>query len=60
MQLIDGENIVYVTSQLESALTIDRPISWADHRTAVPGQRETVVDMPGSQTSRSNVTPAIR
>ena len=36
MQLVDGENIVYVTSQLESALAIDRPISWAEHATIGP------------------------
>jgi hypothetical protein len=50
MQLIDGENIVYVTSQLESALTIDRPISWAEHATIGQpflAKGKTVVDMPG-------------
>jgi len=50
MQLVDGENIVYVTSQLESALTIDRPISWAEHATIGQpflAKGKTVVDMPG-------------
>ena len=32
----DGENIIYVTSRLESALTVDRPVSWAEHATIGP------------------------
>ena len=50
MQLTEGENIVYVTSQLESALTVDRPISWAEHATIGQpflAKGKTVVDMPG-------------
>jgi hypothetical protein len=48
LQATDGENVVYVTSQLESALAIDRPVSWAEHATIGPPFLEkgkTVVDM---------------
>jgi hypothetical protein len=49
IELPDGENIIYVSSELESALTVDRPISWAEHATIgapflEPGK--TFVDMP--------------
>ena len=33
VQMVDGENVVYVTSELTSGLSIDRPISWAEHAT---------------------------
>ena len=49
IEAVDGENIVYVTSELESALSIDRPISWAEHATIGPPFMEkgkVVVDMP--------------
>ncbi|MEO8051440.1 MAG: hypothetical protein ABI833_13565 [Acidobacteriota bacterium] len=49
IELVNGENIVYVTSDLESALTVDRPVSWAEHATIGPPYLEkgkVVVDMP--------------
>jgi hypothetical protein len=36
VELAEGENVVYVTSELESALGIDRPVSWAEHATLGP------------------------
>ena len=51
IEAADGENIIYVTSQLESALTVDRPISWAEHATIGPPFLEkgkVVVDMPAT------------
>jgi hypothetical protein len=33
VEIADGENVVYVTSELESALGVDRPVSWAEHAT---------------------------
>jgi len=33
VEMADGENVVYVTSELESALAVDRPVSWAEHAT---------------------------
>lgn len=49
MTAVNGENIVYVTSELESGLSVDRPISWAEHATIGPPFMEkgkVVVDMP--------------
>ena len=51
VEAADGENIIYVTSQVESALTVDRPVSWAEHATIGPPFLEAgkvVVDMPAS------------
>lgn len=50
-ELAEGENVVYVTSQLESHLTVDRPVSWAEHATIGPPFLEkgkVVVDMPAT------------
>src|SRR5205085_2265834 len=33
VRMVDGENVVYVESALESELGFDRPISWAEHTT---------------------------
>src|SRR5574340_883098 len=49
VRMVDGENVVYVESELESLLGFDRPVCWAEHATIgspflEPG--ETVVDMP--------------
>ena len=51
VQVADGESVIYVTSQLESALTVDRPVSWAEHATIGPPFLEkgkVVVDMPAT------------
>jgi len=47
VELVDGEQVVYVDSTLESELAFDRPINWAEHATIgypflAPGK--TVVD----------------
>jgi hypothetical protein len=50
-EMVDGENLVYVTSLLENALSVDRPISWAEHATIGPPFLEkgkVVVDMPAT------------
>jgi len=46
--LLDGESVVYVNTEVESLLAIDRPISWAEHATVgppflLPGQ--TIIDI---------------
>lgn len=49
IEMVEGENVVYVTSELESGLAADRPVSWAEHATIGPPFLEkgkTVVDMP--------------
>ena len=51
IQIADGESVVYVTSQLESGLSVDRPVSWAEHATIGPPFLEkgkVVVDMPAT------------
>jgi len=48
IQLRDGEKVVYVSTEVESELSIDRPVSWAEHATIGPpflAPRETFVDM---------------
>src|ERR1039457_1569529 len=49
IEMVEGENVVYITSDLESGLAADRPVSWAEHATIGPPFLEkgmTVVDMP--------------
>ena len=51
IELPDGESVVRVTSDLESLLSVDRPISWAEHATIGPPFMErgkVVVDMPAT------------
>jgi len=46
--MVDGENVVYIDSELESLLGFDRPINWGEHAT-IGGpfleQGKTVTDM---------------
>jgi hypothetical protein len=51
-EIIDGENVVYVKSVLESLISVDRPLSWAEHATIGPPFMEkgkVVVDMPATR-----------
>jgi hypothetical protein len=48
--MVDGENVVYVDSQLENLLGVDRPVNWAEHATVAapflePGS--SVIDLSG-------------
>ena len=52
LRMVDGENVIYVQSELESLLGFDRPVNWGEHATLgspflEPGV--TVVDMPAKQ-----------
>ncbi len=52
IRMVEGENVIYVESQLESLLAFDRPVNWAEHATIgspflEPGV--TVVDMSASR-----------
>jgi hypothetical protein len=52
LRMVDGENVIYVQSQLESLLGFDRPVNWGEHATLgspflEPGV--TVVDMPAKK-----------
>jgi hypothetical protein len=33
LRMVDGENVVYVESQLENLMAFDRPINWGEHAT---------------------------
>jgi hypothetical protein len=49
IEMVEGENVVYIASDLESGVAADRPVSWAEHATIGPPFLErgkTVVDMP--------------
>ncbi|MGE5489035.1 MAG: hypothetical protein ACM3ZB_14565 [bacterium] len=49
-RMLDGENVVYVESELESALAFDRTANWAEHPYLFPPFLEpenTVVDISG-------------
>jgi hypothetical protein len=49
LRMVDGENVVYVQSELESLLAFDRPVNWAEHATIGAPFLErgvTAVDMP--------------
>jgi hypothetical protein len=48
MTLLDGESVVYVNTEVENLLAVDRPLSWAEHATVgppflLPGQ--TIIDI---------------
>ena len=52
LEIVDGENVVSVESELESLVGTDRPVSWAEHATIGPPFLEKgnlVVDMPATQ-----------
>jgi hypothetical protein len=49
IKVVDGENVVYIQSRLESQTAFDRPIAWAEHATIGAPFLErgvTVVDLP--------------
>ena len=50
--LLDGESVVYVNTEVENLLAIDRPISWAEHATTGPpflSPGSTIIDIPGTK-----------
>lgn len=52
IRMVDGENVVYVDSELESLLGFDRPVSWGEHATIGPPFLElgkTTVEMPSER-----------
>lgn len=51
-RMVDGENVIYVESQLENLLAFDRPVNWAEHVTIGSPFLEsnmTVVDVSGTR-----------
>jgi hypothetical protein len=64
LRIVDGENVVYVQSELESLLGFDRPVNWGEHATIGSPFLEpavTVVDMPAKRAQtrpiKSGVVP---
>lgn len=58
-QAADGENVIYVDSELESHLGFDRPVNWGEHLTLASTFLEPenlVVDMP-AQRARTRIHP---
>lgn len=52
LRMVDGENVVYVESELESLLAFDRPVCWAEHATVGSPFLEpvvTAIDMPAGR-----------
>ncbi len=52
IRLAKGENLIYVSSQLENLLGFDRPVNWAEHATVGSPFLEsgnTVIDVSGSR-----------
>jgi len=52
LRMVDDENVAYVETEVESLLSIDRPISWAEHATIGPPFLEpgkVIVDMPATR-----------
>src|SRR5436190_2036902 len=52
IRMVDGEQVVYIDSELESLLAFDRPINWGEHATIGPPFLElgkTVVEMSATR-----------
>src|SRR5689334_8920070 len=52
LRVVDGENVIYFDSELESLLAFDRPINWGEHATisgAFLEQGKTVTDMSATR-----------
>ena len=58
-RMVEGENVVYVDSQLENLMGFDRPVNWAEHATVAAPFLEpsaTTVEVSGS---RSQTRPYV-
>lgn len=63
LRLVDGENVIYVESELESLLGFDRPVNWGEHFTiggSFLEQGKTVTDMSATRSmTRSYASEAV-
>ena len=63
IHMVDGENVIYVDSELENLLGFDRPINWGEHATMggpFLEQGKTVTEMSAKRAStRSYVSEAV-
>ena len=63
IRMVDGENVVYVESELENLLPFDRPVNWAEHATiGSPFLQagKTVIDMSASRAQTRPYEPRER
>ncbi|MBK5291664.1 MAG: hypothetical protein JJE04_08330 [Acidobacteriia bacterium] len=65
LELVDGEQVLYVDSEVESLLAFDRPINWAEHGTIgspflVPEQTVVDASVGRCQTRPNNAQPPHR
>jgi hypothetical protein len=63
IRMVDGENVIYIDSELESLLGFDRPINWGEHAT-IGGpfleQGKTVTEMSATRAmTRSHASEAV-
>ena len=52
IRMVDGEQVVYIDSELESLLAFDRPVNWGEHATIGPPFLElakTIVEMSATR-----------
>ena len=52
LRIVDGENVIYFDSELESLLAFDRPVNWGEHATISGSfleQGKTVTDMSATR-----------
>lgn len=56
-RVVDGENVVYVNSQLENLLGFDRPVNWAEHATIGSPFLESGITVVDASGSRSQTRP---
>ncbi len=57
LRMVDGENVIYVESALESELAFDRPVSWAEHTTIGSPFLESGVTVSSLSGSRAQTRP---
>lgn len=57
LRMVEGENVVYVQSELESLLAFDRPVFWAEHATIGSPFLEAGVTVVDMSTRRAKTRP---
>src|SRR5207245_670730 len=57
LRMVDGENVVYVQSELESLLGFDRPVNWGEHATIGSPFLEAAVTVVDMSASRAQTRP---
>ncbi len=59
VRMVDGENVAYVESELESLLAFDRPACWAEHATVGPPFLKLGVTVVDISAQRAKTRPYI-